>query len=202
MVLNFDAVAAWLSHNVWVVIIPFIKTNFSRLLALKLLVFLKSLGILFSNLFKLFLLKLFKTLGIRYGIFFSQYRWRWIRRAKVVFLRKGKLFFRAVTKFWSGYERWQQWVILIAFFPVGLLLFLLGLSFNLTRKTMVQKTQETAIFKTATTVSQSSRGIRAWIAKLDELTLKKIRAITTKVQKQTTSQQAATAKKLDHENPP
>ncbi len=62
---------------------------------------------------------------------------------------------------------------------------------------MVQKTQETAIFKTATTVGQSSRGIRAWIAKLDELTLKKIRVITTKVQKQTTSQQAATAKQFD-----
>lgn len=170
----------WVSHNLWVVVIPFGKLILKRLLALKLVVALKGIAILVWHLSKLAVLKLFKTLSVRYGVFFTQRRWYWARWAKVMFLRRGKQFFRAAARFWAVFSKSNRRIILLAFFPVVLLLFLLGLSFNVTRKTMVQKTQETAIFQTMTAASSTSRGIRARIAKLDRWTLEKIKALNPK----------------------
>lgn len=170
----------WVSHNLWVVIIPFAKLIVKRLLALKLVAALKGATVLLWHLGKLVILKLFKTLSVRYGVFFTQRRWYWARRAKIMFLRRGKQFFRAARRFWSGFADRDQWIIMIAFFPVVLVLFLLGLSFNITRKTMVQKTQESAIFQTMTAASSTSRGIRAWIEKVDRWTLEKIKALNPK----------------------
>lgn len=184
----FEFVVAWVSHNLWVVIVPFLKVILKRVLAFKLVVFLKAAAILLFHLSKLFVLKILKTLSVRYGVFFSQNRWYWIRRLKVMFLRRGKQFFRAASRFWSAFGRAQKWLIFIAFFPVVLVLFLLGLSFNVTRKTMVQKTQETAIFQMATTATNNSKGIRAWIARLDQRTLESIRELTPRarsIQKET-----------------
>jgi len=170
----------WVSHNLWIVVIPFLKGIFKKILVIKFLVFIKATCVLCWHLSKLLLLKILKTLTVRYGMFFSQNRWYLMRAAKVMFLRRGKQFFRATARFWRQYKTRDKQIILIAFFPVGLLLFFMGLSFNLTRKTMVQKTQESAIFKAATTASTTSRGVRAWIEKLDKLTLKKIRDLTPK----------------------
>lgn len=170
----------WVSHNLWVVIIPFFKTIVKHILALKLISFLKAFFVLIWHLSKLLMLKMFKTLTVRYGVFFSQNRWYWIRRGKVMFLRRGKQFFRSSIRFWSAYGRLEKWLILMAFFPAVLLIFLLGLSFNITRKTMVQKAQESAVFGVASTASHTSRGIRAWIARLDRSTLDKIKALTPK----------------------
>ena len=99
-----------------------------------------------------------------------------------MFIRRGKQFFRGVRQFWAVYAREQKVVILVAFFPVALILFLLGLSFNVTRKTMVQKTQETAIFKVATTAGNRSTGIRAWVTRLDQKTLQKIQLLSGRAQ--------------------
>jgi len=170
----------WLLHNWWVVVVPFLKVIFKKLLALKLVLFFKALGSLLLNLFKLLALKLFKTLTVRYGVFFSQKKWVWIRWCKVVFLRRGRQLFRALARFWSVYSVGQKWLIMVAFFPVMIVLFFLGLSFNITRKTMVQKTQETAVFKTAITASNSSKGVRAWVARLDQKVLKKIKELVSK----------------------
>ena len=173
-----NEIVDWLSHNLWVVFVPFLKVIFKRIVALKLLAFTKAFLVLIWHLCKLLLLKIFKTLSIRYGIFFSQARWYWIRRSKVMFLRRGKQFFRALLRFWALYQPTQKWVILIAFFPFFLVLFVLGLSFNVTRKTMVQKAQESAIFEVASTASNTNRGVRAWIRKLDKITLQRIRDLT------------------------
>lgn len=168
----------WFSHNLWVVMIPFAKVIIKKLVTLKLFALVKTISIIVWHLSKLLLLKLLKTLSVRYGVFFSQNRWYWIRRAKVMFLRRGKQFFRALLRFWRGYERHEQWIILIAFFPVIIVLFFLGLSFNVTRKTMVQKAQESALFEAATTASKANRGVRARMRQLDEWTLKQIRNLT------------------------
>jgi len=168
----------WTSHNLWIVILPFLKGIFKKLLIIKFAAFLKASLILLWHLAKLLLLKGLKTLTIRYGVFFSQNRWYWIRLSKVVFLRRGKQFFRSMNRFWKQYQGRQQVLILVAFFPVGLVLFFMGLSFNITRKTMVKKTQESAVFQAATTAGKSNRGIRAWIRRLDEMTLQKIRELT------------------------
>lgn len=173
-----DTIFQWLMQNLWVVVIPFAKTVFKRLVALKMLAFIKSLALLVWHTFKLLLLKLIKTLGIRYGVFFSQYRWRKIRYVKVMFLRRGRRLFRRLSDFWSGYSQWEKWIVLIAFFPIVLLLFLLGMSFNVTRKTIVQKSQEAAIFNMAAATSEHNNTFRAWISKMDRITLEKIRALT------------------------
>lgn len=178
LVILREPVYEWLSHNLWVVIVPFGKVILKHIIALKLVVFLKATTILLINLSKLLALKFLKTLGLRYGVFFSQNRWYWIRRAKVMFLRRGKQFFRAALRFWSIYSARSKWLIAIAFFPLVALLFLLGLSFNITRKTMVQKTQETAVFQMAASASSANRGLRAWVIRLDRKTLDKIRDLT------------------------
>ena len=170
----------WLSHNLWIVIVPFLKIIIKKLIALKFVIFFKTLGIFLFHLSKLLLLKIFKTLTIRYGVFFTQRKWRWIRWSKVMFLRRGKQLFRLLNDFWAGFTINQKRFILIAFFPVVILLFLLGLSFNVTRKTMVKKTQETALFKTAVSAGNSSKGIRAWIAQLDNKVLEQIKTLTMK----------------------
>ena len=191
----------WISHNLWVVAVPFAKQIFQALFGFKILLFLKSLSVLLWHLFKLLILKFLKTLGLRYGVFFTQYRWYWIRRSKIMFIRRGKQFFRAMRKFWSVYARDHKAVILVAFFPVVLLLFLLGLSFNVTRKTMVQKTQETAIFKVATTASTKSTGLRAWVTKLDQKTLQKIQVLSGRAQ-QLAAERAEKVKQTLNQNEP
>ena len=170
----------WLSHNLWIVIVPFLKVIIKKLIALKFVIFFKTLGIFLFHLSKLLLLKIFKTLTIRYGVFFTQRKWRWIRWCKVMFLRRGKQLFRLLNDFWAEFTINQKRFILIAFFPIVILLFLLGLSFNVTRKTMVKKTQETALFKTAVSAGNSSKGIRAWIAQLDNKVLEQIKVLTMK----------------------
>jgi len=95
-----------------------------------------------------------------------------------MFLRRGKQMFRYLNNFWREFSLNQKRFILIAFFPVVIVLFLLGLSFNVTRKTMVQKTQETALFQTVVSAQNSSKGARAWIAGLDKKVLEKIKALT------------------------
>jgi len=170
----------WLSHNLWIVIVPFLKVILKKLIALKLIIFFKGLGIFIFHLSKLLLLKVLKTLTVRYGVFFTQRKWRWIRWCKVMFLRRGKQLFGSLNTFWQEFTIHQKRFILIAFFPVVILLFLLGLSFRITRKTMVQKTQETALFKTAVSAGNSSKGIRAWISRLDQKVLEQIKALTMK----------------------
>lgn len=175
----------WLSHNLWVVLIPFTKAIFKALVSLKLVAIVKAAGTLLVNLSKLFILKFLKTLSIRYGVFFTQNRWYWIRRTKVMFLRRGKQFFRARYRFWSVYSGRSKWLIVIAYFPLLALLFLLGLSFNVTRRTMVQKTQETAVFQMATSASVANRGLKAWILRLDRKTLDNIRDLTPRARDRT-----------------
>lgn len=170
----------WVSHNLWIIIIPFLKTIIKKLLALQFVLFFKAAGILLLNLSKLLILKIFKTLTIRYGVFFTQRKWRLIRWCKVMFLRRGKQLFRNLNNFWREFSLNQKRFILIAFFPVVILLFLLGLSFNVTRKTMVQKTQETALFQTVVSAQKSNKGVRAWMANLDNKVLEKIKTLTLK----------------------
>ncbi len=175
---HHSAVVDWVSHNLWIVLVPFAKVIFKKLALAKFLTLLKSIFILGWHLSKLLVLKLFKTLFLRYGVYFSQHRWYWIRWSKIMFLRRGKQFFRGLRGFWTVYDRPYKSIIFVAFFPAVLLLAFLALSFNITRKTMVQRTQETAIFKMAASAGKRSSGISDWIARLDMVTLQKIRAIS------------------------
>jgi hypothetical protein len=180
-------VFGWISHHLWVVVIPFIKVIIKHTLAINFLTFLKTLGVFLWHCGKLVLVKLLKTFSLRYGLFFSQYRWRWIRHMKIMFIRKGKQFFRSLVRFWQHYSGIQQWIVFIAFFPIVVALCLLGLSFTITRKTMVQKTQEAAMIKVATSATQKSSGFTHIIATLDQKTLIKIKEIQLKRLKNTLS---------------
>jgi len=175
MVYYWRLVADWVVHNLWIVVIPFTKVIIKKLIAIKFFALLKALALLAWHFGKLLLLKIFKTLGVRYGVFFSQARWYWVRWLKVMFLRRGKQFFRALTRFWQGYSPAQRWVIILAFFPIVILLFFMGLSFNVTRKTMVQRAQESALFEVANSAHRANRGVRARVRQLDKWLLKKIR---------------------------
>lgn len=174
----YRIVLDWISHNLWIVIVPFLKVIIKKLIALKLVIFLKTLWVFLFHLCKLLLLKVLKTLTVRYGVFFTERKWHWVRWSKVMFLRRGEQLFDFLNDFWAEFSKLQKRFILMAFFPIVILLFLLGFSFNITRKTMVQKTQETALFKTAVSASNSSKGIRARVAKLDQKILEQIKNIT------------------------
>ncbi len=197
VVYYYENIFTWVSHNLWVVAVPFAKQIFQALFGMKILLFFKSLTVLGWHLLKLLMIKFLKTLGLRYGVFFTQYRWYWIRRSKVMFIRRGKQFFRGLRKFWAVYRREQKVIILVAFFPVVLTLFVLGLSFNITRKTMVEKTQETAIFKVATTAGNKSTGIRSWVARLDQKTLRKIQVLSGRAQEIATERSEMLKKKIN-----
>ncbi len=62
-----------------------------------------------------------------------------------------------------------------AFFPIIILLFLLGMSFNITRKTIVRKTQEAAMVKIATNASQKSLNVMSVIIKADSKIIHRIK---------------------------
>lgn len=171
----YHDIGLWLSHHIWLVLLPFSKVLIKRVLALKVVAFFNVVWFFLWHCIKLMLIKFLKTIGLRYGLFFSQYRWRTVRLFKLIFLRKGKQFFRMTARFWAQHTRIQKCLLLVAFFPIALTLFILGLSFNITRKTMVQKTQEAAMVKVATTASQQSRGAKAWIERLDRKIIAKIK---------------------------
>jgi len=172
----YSAIISWIEHHLWIVAIPFAKVILKKLSALNFIAIINALIILLWNFTKLGVIKLLKTIGLRYGLFFSQYRWYFIRKNRILFLRKGKQFFRYSAHFWNAYTYTQKIVVLIAFFPIAIVIFMMGLSFNITRKTMVQKTQEAAMVKVATSASQRSLSIISAIAKLDGSIIKKIKA--------------------------
>ena len=97
IVIYWPTVIDWLSHNLWVVVIPFAKVIVKKLITMKFFALLQAVWLLLWHLSKLLLLKILKTLGMRYGVFFSQRRWYWARWLKVMFLRRGKQFFRVTT---------------------------------------------------------------------------------------------------------
>ena len=72
----YQTVFDWVSHNLWIVVIPFVKVIIKKLIALKFVLFFKTVGVLLFNFSKLLLLKVFKTLTMRYGVFFTQRKWR------------------------------------------------------------------------------------------------------------------------------
>ncbi len=176
----FSEILLWLEHHLWVVVLPFSKALIKHLVAMKVIQFLKILVLLLWHCFKLGLMKLIKTIGLRYGLYFSQYRWRTIRWLKLTFLRKGQLFFRRTEKFWLGFNHLEKYLLIGAFFPIVLLIFILGLSFNMTRKTLIQKTQETAMAKMAASASTQSKGLNALIERVDHKIVKKIKQLQKK----------------------
>lgn len=181
LLLHWETAFTGFQQYWWLVILPFGKTLLKRLLAMKLWVLFKGVLILCWHVGKLLLLKLLKSLGLRYGMFFSQRRWYAMRKVKVLFLRRGKQLSQRIKKFWQHYQAWQKTLIVIAFFPIFIVLFILGLSFQATRKTVVQKTQETALVKMAATASQKNqglRGLRGVLARLDQRVLNKIKQLT------------------------
>ena len=93
----YQTVFDWVSHNLWIVVIPFVKVIIKKLITLKFVLFFKTVGVLLFNFSKLLLLKVFKTLTMRYGVFFTQRKWRWARWCKVMFLRRGKQLFRSLN---------------------------------------------------------------------------------------------------------
>ena len=64
------------------------------------------------------------------------------------------------------------------FFPFFALFYVLGLSFNLTRKTMVQKSKETAVDQMKLSQSIENKGLKAWLIWLDHKILDKIRGLS------------------------
>ena len=177
------SIADWIKHSIWVALLPFAQALLKQLLTMKLVKFIKACLIILGHLSKLGLLKIFKTLGLRYGVFFLQNRWRFVRVMKVVFLRRGKQFFKRLSRFWKRYTCWQQSVVLVAFLPLVICLFLLGLSFTVTRKTMVHKTQEAAMIKIASSASTKSHGISRRLQKVDQQVLEGIKKVITKEDK-------------------
>ncbi len=168
-------ITQWIQHHLWVILIPFTKAIIKKLAALNIIAIFNGAIILIWHLLKLGIIKVLKTVGIRYGLFFSQYRWRWIRKSKIIFLRRGKQIYRKVSIFWNQYSIPKKIIIMAAFFPIIILLFLLGMSFNITRKTIVRKTQEAAMVKIATNASQKSLNVMSVIIKADSKIIHRIK---------------------------
>ncbi len=177
---NYTWLIEWLTEHFYLAAIIFIKSTWKRLLVIKFISAIKIFFVLLWHLGKLLLLKILKTLGIRYGVFASQRKWRSVRRAKIVYLRRGKAWMKNFIHHWRLFSLPEKAIIVIAFLPVLLVLMLLGFSFQVTRKTMVQKSQEAMALKTARSAAIKSSGLSAWLKKIDQKAIQKIRQITGK----------------------
>ncbi len=175
---NHTPILEWISAHPFSLLLVFTKTIFKRIIALKLLIVLKSLLVLLWHLMKLLLLKLLKIVSVRYGFYYSHRRWRSIRALRVV---SGRFMFRArrrLRTFWLSLNRVERWIIAVANLPLLLLLVLFSFSFDLTRKTMVKKGEEMVISTAAVGAGKKSSGIRAWVDNLDKRIVQKVKTLS------------------------
>lgn len=168
-----------LAHDyLWLAPLAFFKASIKRMLVMNFLGILKVLWLIFANLLKLVVLKILKILGIRYSVFFSQLRWSRFSARVEYRINQLRYAYRDLNLFLARYSRWQLTVIVIAFLPIFIFLFLCGLTFEITRKSIVKKGSEIGATKTLLSTARQSRGLVALLNRLDERILKRIARLT------------------------
>lgn len=172
--LNYQQVGAFLLHYGWVAPLFFFKSFIKQFLLLNVFGLLKVLWGLLWHLFKLLLIKLLKTFGVRYGAYFGTRRWRKTsQKLRIVIKRLGRQQ-RRLQRFLLTFRKREYALIIFAFFPIFMLLFLFGVAFKMTREAMVKKGSELGVAKVAFGTAKKSEGLIARLRQLDQWILTQI----------------------------
>ncbi len=165
-------------HYGWVTPLLFFKSLVKKFLLLNVFGLLKVLSGLLWHAVKLLLVKLLKTVGIRYGAYFSTQKWRKAsQRLRILGKRLTRLK-RSAQQVMMTFSKREYALIIIAFFPLLLLLFLFGVAFKMTREAMVKKGGEIGVAKVAFGTAQKNRGLIARLRQLDDWILRRIERLT------------------------
>lgn len=162
----------------WAAPLLFFKSFFKKLLILNFFGMAKMLLMIFWHVTKLLLIKLLKTIGIRYGTYFSQNRWQKTSQYFRVFTKRAMRQGRSFRRLVSSLSQVEFVLVVIAFLPVFLLLFLFGIGFRMTRDVMVKKGSEIGVTNVAVKTAKKSRGLVARLRQIDGWLLQKIESLT------------------------
>ncbi len=180
VIVYYESFIHLLKTYFWLTPIVFLKSILKKLFLLNAYGLLKVFGLLLYHLGKLGLIKTLKTIGLRYATFFSQQRWQWVDQKTVelgqYITRQHQQFNAKLTEF----SKPQLSLILIAFFPIVILLLLLGISFKMTRETLVKTGSEIGVSTAAKSTAKKSRSLVSWVKSLDERVLNYIQQSTEK----------------------
>ncbi len=176
--LHHDSLLGWGKEYLWVAPLLFFKSFFKKLLLLNFFGVAKLLLTIFWHTTKLLVIKFLKTIGIRYGTYFTEQKWqKFSQRFRIVVkqvTRKTRTFQTMI----ASLSRLEFTIVLIAFLPVFLLLFLFGIGFRMTRDVMVKKGSEIGVTNVAVKTAKKSRGLVARLKQADRWLLQKIADVT------------------------
>lgn len=187
VVLGGEVVFFYLHHDnllslgkeyLWAMPLIFFKSLIKKILVLNFFGMAKLLFMLFWHALKLLFIKFLKTVGIRYGAYFSQQKWQKLSQKFRVVVKKIMRTIRAFQKLVLSLNRLEFFVVLLAFLPVFILLFLFGIGFRMTRDVMVKKGSEIGVTNVAVKTAKKSRGLIARLKQADAWLLQKIAALS------------------------
>lgn len=162
----------------WFAPLLFVKSLIKKVVVLNFFGIAKLLLVLFWHGIKLLLIKFLKTVGIRYGTYFSQQKWqKFSQRIRIIskqITRKTRRFQALI----ASLNQWEFAVVLLAFLPIFLLLFLFGIGFRMTREVMVKKGSEIGVTNVAVKTAKKSHGLIARLKQADTWLLKKIQSLS------------------------
>lgn len=175
---HYDGLFDIIQHYFWIAPLMFFKSWFKKLLVLNVFGLFKILLTLLWHIFKLLLIKLLKTVGIRYSTYFSQQKWQKLSQQFRIIMKwlTGKL--RRFRAFMLSFSRVEFVLIVVAFLPLFLFLFLFGVAFKITREAIVKKGSEIGVANVAVKTVKRSRGVIARLKQLDAWLLQKIEKMT------------------------
>ncbi len=178
IVVHYQEVEEFLIHYGWVAPIFLFKSFIKKFLLLNVFGVLKVFWGLFWHLFKLLLIKLLKTFGVRYGTYFSSRRWsKMSQRLRIFGKRLGRKQ-RGLQRFMLSFRKREYTLIIVAFFPFFLLLFLFGIAFKMTREAMVKTSSEIGVTKVAYSTAHKNPGLIGRLKRIDAWILKRIEQLS------------------------
>lgn len=176
--IHHHAVGEFLIHYGWVAPLVLFKSLIKQFLLLNVFGLLKVLWGLAWHLIKLLVVKLLKTFGVRYGTYFSSRRWQKLAQRLRILGKRLSRRQRGIQFFLTTFKKREYAVIIVAFFPLFVLLFLLGFASRITREAMVKKGSELGVTKVALSTANKSKGLIARIKQLDAWILRQIEKLT------------------------
>lgn len=180
LTLHYPAVEAFIIHYVWVAPLLFFKSFIKKFLLLNVFGLLKVLWSLCWHMLKLLAMKLLKTFGVRYGTYLSSQRWRKQSQRVRVLSKAVQRRVRRFQRFMTTLSRHEFLLIVVAFLPLFLFLFLCGVTFRLTREAMVKKGGEIGVSSVVFRTARKSHGLTARLLQVDAWVLRHIERLTPK----------------------
>lgn len=175
--LHHDSLFYLGKEYLWVSPLLFFKSLIKKMLLLNFFGIAKIIFIIFWHATKLLFIKALKTVGIRYGTYFSQQQWQKTSQYVRIIIKKITRLTRAFQRLITSLTRLQFTIVVAAFLPVFILLFLFGIGFRMTRDVMVKKSGEIGMSNVAVRTAKKSRGLIARLKQIDLWLLQKIESV-------------------------